>query len=94
MDTTEDTRINSLWEAALNGRLDIMISLREDGHPWCNRVCSYAAEGGHLDILKWLRDKSIYGNDVCPIDHFTYQLAAIGERTDVMERLKKNGYYS
>jgi hypothetical protein len=38
---------------------------RVSGCPWDERTCRFAAEGGHLDILKWARKNG------CPWDFRT-----------------------
>ena len=29
--------------------------------PWDGRVCAYAAEGGHFEVLKWARENGVLG---------------------------------
>lgn len=42
---------------------------------WCNQTCYYAAVGGHLDTLIWLRDPTT-GGGACPWDpHKCLQIA-------------------
>lgn len=44
--------------AASLGRLDYLIILRERGYQWDNGTCNAAAEGGHLDCLKYAKDNN------------------------------------
>ena len=38
---------------------------REQGCPWDPKVCSCAAERGHLDVLKWAREQGCpWGEEV------------------------------
>ena len=50
--------------------------------PWDEHTCTLAAEGGHLEVLKWLRREG------CPWDMSTWRLAAQSTR----EWLQENGY--
>lgn len=43
--------------AAKDGRMDLIKLYRDIGCPWDIWMFSHAAEGGHLDILKWLKDQ-------------------------------------
>ena len=44
---------------------------RENGCPWNEYTCTYAAKNGHLDVLKWARENG------CPWDEDTCSYAAI-----------------
>ena len=47
---------NNYQQAAWLGHLDCMWSLRDRRlHPWTEASCTLAAEGGHLECLKYLR---------------------------------------
>jgi hypothetical protein len=43
---------------------------RENGCPWNEDTCAYAAKGGHLEVLKWARANG------CPWDEKTREYAA------------------
>eukprot|EP00611_Tribonema_gayanum_P007966 TRINITY_DN1743_c0_g2_i1.p1 TRINITY_DN1743_c0_g2~~TRINITY_DN1743_c0_g2_i1.p1 ORF type:complete len:528 (-),score=72.77 TRINITY_DN1743_c0_g2_i1:228-1811(-) len=50
-------RIAACEEAALAAdNPDVIAWLREAGFGWGSKVCTRAAERGHLNVLKWLRD--------------------------------------
>ncbi len=36
---------------------------RENGAPWDEWTCAFAARGGHLDVLKWARENGAPWND-------------------------------
>jgi len=44
-----------------------------------------AAEGGHLEVLKWARENG------CPWDRRTTECANAGGHSDVLEWAKENG---
>lgn len=39
------------------GHLDILVWARLQGCPWDQHTCAGAAEGGQLDVFKWLREQ-------------------------------------
>ena len=47
-------------------------------------TCAYAAHGGHIDILQWLRAQT----PPCPWEASAYSLAARGGHLDVMQWLR------
>ena len=47
-----------------------------DRAPWDERTCAQAARGGHLEVLKWLRDPNIPGGP-CPWNIMTFVFADI-----------------
>ena len=52
--------------AAKLGDLELLSQLYSDGYPLTKRAAYVAAQSGHIDILQWLRDKSIFWNgNVC-----------------------------
>ncbi len=44
--------------AAENGCLDEVRRLHSRGFPWDEDACTHAAGGGHLDVLKYLRENA------------------------------------
>jgi len=53
--------------------------LHSTGCPWGVRTCSYAAAGGHLEMLKWLHRTG------CPWDYGTSEAAAGGGHLEVLQ---------
>lgn len=53
--------------------------------PWNARTCEYAAEGGHLKTLKWLRAKG------APWDHWTCAWAAKNGHLKTVQWVIENG---
>jgi hypothetical protein len=39
----------------LGGQLEVLEWLRENGCPWNESTCAYAAWDGHLELLQWAR---------------------------------------
>lgn len=58
---------------------------RANGCNWDSGLCANAAFTGRLDVLIWLRDKSIHGDDICPWDGYTCMYAAINGHLDVIK---------
>ena len=56
--------------------------LRAEECPWDMWTCAYAADGGHLEVLKWLRDKG------CPSKKAVCNAAAGGGPLEVMMWLR------
>jgi len=48
-------------------------------------TCAYAAEGGHLEVLKWARENG------CPWDKQTCAYAAKGGHLEVLKWARENG---
>jgi len=42
---------------------------RQNGCPWDGRTCSWAARGGHLEVLQWARENG------CEWDEDTWKFA-------------------
>ena len=57
----------------------------ENGCPWDEGTCEWAAMGGHLDVLKYLHENG------CPWEEMTCQVAAGGGHLDVLKYARKNG---
>jgi hypothetical protein len=74
--TIEDQRDIPL--AAKLGCLTALKNLLQRGHPHKWVVCKFAAEGGHLKVLKWARE-----ND-CPWDENTCFQAAFGGHLEIL----------
>jgi hypothetical protein len=53
--------------------------------PWDKYTCSYAARGGQLEVLKWLRE------DDCPWDKYTCSAAADGGHLEILQWARENG---
>ena len=73
--------------AALGGDMEAVRWLREISkeHSWDKQSCKGAAEGGHLDVLKYLRKKR------CEWDETTCLGAAKGGHLDVLKYARKHG---
>jgi hypothetical protein len=88
----KNTEINSLvaWGAAEFGHLhilkwmiyDINVDFKENEEYW---TCSWAAHGGKLDVLKWLRDNNFRWNEM------TTSQAAVGNHFEVLKYVIDNG---
>ena len=57
----------------------------ENGCPCDEDTCMMAARGGHLEVLKYLKENH------CPWDESTCEKAAKGGHLDVLEYLHENG---
>ena len=69
---------------ALAGSVPALKKAVELGAPTDN-LCFYAAKGGHLEVLKWLRENG------CPWDSCTCYSAAKGGHLEVLKWLRENG---
>ena len=58
---------------------------RQNGCKWNEKTCSGAAEGGHLDVLKWARENG------CPWNNWTCMYAAKGGHLEVLQWARENG---
>ena len=79
----EDQRDTSL--AAKFGRLSVLKNLLQRGHLNKAVVCKNAAEGGHLETLKWAREKK------CPWNTDTCAYAAKGGHLEALQWARENG---
>lgn len=77
--------------AAANGRIDTLKLLIENGYPYSSSAYDYAAKGGHLAILKWLREISLKNNRLNILDYWTMAGAAEGGHLDILIWLKQQG---
>ena len=60
------------------------LPLRGQGE-WDSDTCSYAAEYGHLDVLKWARENG------CEWDSWTCSNATQNGHLDVLKWARENG---
>ena len=58
---------------------------RDNGCPWDEDTCAFAAEAGQLDALKWARENG------CPWNSDTCEFAANAEEVEVLEWAIENG---
>ncbi|CAM9526596.1 unnamed protein product [Chrysoparadoxa australica] len=72
-------------KAAGNGNLGVCMKLKSLNCPCGVRTCAAAAEGGHLEVLKWLRE----GPDVCPWGAWICKAAAKGGHLDILKWLRQ-----
>jgi len=66
------------------GRLEVLRWARARDCPWDERTCAWAAKGGHLDVLKWLRP-------FCPWDARTCSYAAERGHLEVLRWARDHG---
>jgi hypothetical protein len=69
---------------AFGGSVPALKKAVEMGAPTDN-LCFYAAKGGHLELLKWAREKG------CPWDSDTCAYAAKGGHLEVLKWARQNG---
>jgi|AntAceMinimDraft_1070359.scaffolds.fasta_scaffold14982_4 hypothetical protein len=62
----------------------VLMWARENGCPWNKHTSMKAAEGGHLELLKWAREQE----PPCPWDEWTTAAAATGGRLEVLQWLR------
>jgi hypothetical protein len=67
-------------EVRCRGALELLRRARVNGAPWDRHTCAAAAEGGHLELLQWLRTQSR-----CPWDVWTCADAASFGRLEVLQ---------
>ncbi|SHO33483.1 Hypothetical protein BQ3484_415, partial [Cedratvirus A11] len=61
--------------------------LEEEACPWSSKVCSGAAEGGHLHIIQWCRSRGfVWDETTC------YSAAGYGH-LEVLKWLHGNGWF-
>ncbi len=76
--------------AASLGRLDIARQLRAHGCEWGDSTTYLAAQGGHLEFLKWARGISP-PNEPCPWNKWCCSVAAKGGHFATLKWMKANG---
>ena len=72
------------WYAGLGGSVEILEHLKGRGYEFDEEVCKGAAQGGHLEVLKFLRGL----DPPCPWDEETCEMAAMEGRLDVLKFLR------
>ena len=83
-----DATIEDLRDAMLAAKLGCLTALRnllQRGHLDRGFVCTCAAEGGHLKVLRWARENG------CPWDESTCYSAAEGGHLEVLKWARENG---
>ncbi len=76
--------LHCMNNAAVNGRLDMVQYLLAQGCEWSADTCKDAAEGGHLEVLQFLRSKQMPSGErkeVCPWNAQECHNAARGAET-------------
>ena len=76
---------NICTEFARVGSLEAVAAAHGDGHPWDESTCAAAAEGGHKDLLRWLRSHN------CPWGKTTIEAALNFGHTEVLLWARANG---
>jgi hypothetical protein len=72
--------------AALNGNLNLMKHMKKYYNcKWSKVTYVEAAKGGHLEVLKWLKE------DGCPFSNETCEVAASSGHSEVLKWLRENG---
>src|SRR5579883_1003840 len=71
-------------ELAKAGLLRYLQIARQNGYPWDERTCAYAAGNGHFEVLKWARE------DGCPWVEQTCAFAAENGHFEILKWLRSN----
>jgi len=91
---------NVIENAARGGYLHIIIWARERGCVWDVSTCDYCVAGGHIDLLKWLRNHDNYRatcslpsneTEICPWDANVCRIAHEKKRFDILKFALDNG---
>ena len=69
--------------------LNYLIYAHENGCPWNENTCEYAAKNGHLECLKYVHDNSIGVS--CPWDEYTCSYAAKNGHLESLKYAHENG---
>jgi hypothetical protein len=86
MAKTQESVLVSCYNAAADGKLDVLKYLRENRNtPWDEATCAVAAWIGNLEILKWAREKG------CPWDRWTCDNAARNGHLELLKWARENG---
>ena len=72
-------------QMALNGNLELLKVLRENGCPWDETTCGSAARNGHLESLKYAHENG------CPWDETTCSNAAKFGHLECLKYAHENG---
>merc|ERR1711967_84411 len=72
------------WYAGLGGSVEILEHLKGRGYGFDEEVCKGAAQGGHLEVLKFLRAQ----DPPCPWNVQTCSEAALGGHLEVLKWLR------
>ncbi len=83
---------SSCASAAHGGRLETLQYLKENGFYWDEYTCELAAQEGHLDVLRYCRERTEGAADECPCpwDASTCLAAAKGGHFKVLQYCKEN----
>ena len=71
-------------EMALKGNLELLQFLRENGCPWNEGTCYFAAKNGHLECLKYAHENG------CPWNEKTCWIAACHGRLECLKYAHEN----
>ena len=72
-------------QMALNGNLELLKVLRENGCPWDETTCDNAARNGHLECLKYAHENG------CPWNEETCAIAAKNGHLECLRYAHENG---
>ena len=82
--TAKEQTNMSVYKTTKSAATGDMVGLRdayEQGCPWDERTCSYAAKNGHLDCLKYAHEHGCPWND----DEWTCEFAAKNGHLDCLQ---------
>jgi hypothetical protein len=83
---SEYFRAYGLNIAALNGHLNLMKHMKKNyNYKWSEFTCPEAAKGGHLEVLKWLKEGG------CSLEKETCEMAAAGGHLEILKWSRENG---
>jgi hypothetical protein len=77
--------LSAIDKAAFESDLELLISLRQQGHDWSTKTMNYAAVKGELDCLKYLHENG------CEWDARATSNAAAKGELDCLKYLHENG---
>ena len=75
---------NTFMNAALNGNIENMKWLKENGCEWDERTFANAALNGNIENMKWLKENG------CRWNEYTFECAAFNGNLENMKWLKEN----
>ncbi|CAB9499976.1 ankyrin repeat protein [Seminavis robusta] len=74
------SRLHVCNAIAAVGNIMVMQWARQQGFPWNERTCAYAAKNGHLEMLQWLREHG-----------YTCSYAAKAGHLEILQWARNNG---
>jgi len=74
-----------ICNATVDGQLECLKYAHENGCPWDERTCNFAARYGQLDCLKYAHENG------CPWDRWTCSNAAVDGQLECLKYAHENG---